>query len=118
MNLPKPPTYKFLPIPTPPATINAPELVPVESVVLYVLIISSVVTNVVVTVVSCIVNFSATISPATYTLPPIPTPPFTTSAPVVVDTLAAVSYIVTCVFVENITSPVPFGSINKSAFVP
>ena len=39
----------------------------------------------VVTVVYSMVNFCATISPPTYKLPPIPTPPATCSAPVIVD---------------------------------
>ena len=39
----------------------------------------------VVTVVSSIVNLLAMISPPTYKLPPIPTPPYTCSAPVAVE---------------------------------
>ena len=50
--------------------------------------------NVVVTVVSCIVNFSAKISPATCKSPPIPTPPLTVNAPVEVETEIAVELIV------------------------
>ena len=47
--------------------------------------ISSVCTNVVVTVVNWIVSFCATISPPTYKLPPIPTPPETVNAPLFVE---------------------------------
>ena len=68
-------------MPTPPRTCNAPVVVPVLAVVLYVLIISSVCTKVVVTVVYWIVNLLATISPPTYKLPPMPTPPATCNAP-------------------------------------
>ena len=46
------PTYKLPPIPAPPAITNAPVIVLVLKVVLYVLIISSVITTLVVTVVS------------------------------------------------------------------
>ena len=46
---------------------------------------SSVCTNVVVTVVSSMVNLLATMLPPTYKSPPIPTPPATCNAPVLVD---------------------------------
>ena len=87
-------------MPAPPAITNAPVSLLVEDVVLYVLIISSVTTTLVVTVVSCIVNFSAKISPATckswpiFTVPAIPTPPLTTNAPVVLEIDVAVFVIV------------------------
>ena len=51
-------------------------------------------TSVVVTVVNSIVNLLATISPPTYKFPPIPTPPTTLSAPVVLETAAVVLVIV------------------------
>ena len=62
----------------------APVTVLLELVVLLTVNTSSVTMSVVVTVVYCIVNFSATISPPTYKLPPIPTPPKTCKAPDVV----------------------------------
>ena len=81
-----PPAKLILPpTPTPPVTTNAPVSVEVDAVLLVVWIISSVLISVVVTVVSCIVNFCATISPPTYKSPPMPTPPETCSAPVLVD---------------------------------
>ena len=90
-----PATLILPPIPAPPAITNAPVVVLVLEVVLYVLIMSSVTTTLVVTVVSCIVNFSATISPATYKLPPIPAPPATINAPVIVIVADAVFVILT-----------------------
>lgn len=85
-----PPTYKSPPIPAPPATWRAPVVVDTAEVVLDVRIMSSVVTSVVVTVVNSMVNFYAIISPPTYKLPPIPTPPATINAPVCVDVAVVV----------------------------
>ena len=64
---------------------------------------SSVTTTLVVTVVSCIVNFSAIISPPTYKFPPIPTPPATVKAPVVVEDELLISLISTT---PNVLVPV------------
>ena len=85
-----PPTYKSPPMPTPPLTCRAPVVVDTAEVVLDVRIMSSVVTSVVVTVVHSMVNVCAIISPPTYKLPPMPTPPATTSAPVCVDVAVVV----------------------------
>ena len=91
-----PPTHKSRPIPTPPETCKAPELVFVAELMFDVRIISSVSTSVVVTVVYSMVNFWATISPPTYRLPPMPTPPATRKAPlsvVVADVLLMITYV-------------------------
>ena len=77
-----PPTFNVPPIPTPPATVNAPVVELILVVVLVIVNISGDVTSVWVIVVYCIVNWLAVIVPPTYKLPPIPTPPNTVSAPV------------------------------------
>ena len=69
-----PPTYKFPPIPTPPATVNAPESVDNEVVVF------------------CVENVCATILPPTYKSPPIPTPPITCNAPESVEVADVIPY--------------------------
>ena len=79
-----------LPTPIPPVIIIAPVVVDTALVSLLTVNTSSVTIDVVVTVVNCIVNFSATISPPTYKLPPIPTPPRTCNAPVIVELASAV----------------------------
>ena len=60
-----PPTYKLPPIPTPPATVNAPEVVEFASD------LSKITTR-----------FVAEILPLTFKFPLIPTPPATCNAPV------------------------------------
>jgi hypothetical protein len=52
------------------------------------------------------VNFSATISPPTYKLPPIPTPPDTTNAPVLVEIDVVVLLIKTVDVVAPENAPV------------
>ena len=74
------PTYKLPPIPTPPATVSAPVIVDVAIVVL---VIVNIPPNVLVTPATSPTRNLPKIVPPTYKLPPIPTPPATTSAPVV-----------------------------------
>jgi hypothetical protein len=71
-------------MPTPPATDKAPVAVLLAKVVFVMVNMSGDVTSVVVIVVYCMSNSWATILPPTYKLPPIPTPPATVNAPVVV----------------------------------
>ena len=76
-----PPTYKFPPIPAPPVTCNAPVFVEVEVAVPVILITvdanNAAPTKLPPEPVDAIV-------PPTFKFPPIPTPPVTTNAPVVV----------------------------------
>ena len=72
-------------MPAPPATINAPVVVELESVELVDVITSSVSTDTLVTVVYSMVSRCATISPPTCKLPPMPTPPLINNAPVMVE---------------------------------
>ena len=78
-------TYKAPPIPTPPTTVKAPVVVLILDEVLVIVNISGDVTKVWVTVVYCITNLVALIVPPTFKSPPIPTPPTTVKAPVLVD---------------------------------
>ena len=82
---------------------------------------SSVSTIVVVTVVYCIVNFCATISPPTYKSPPIPTPPPTTREPVIVDVADVVPYTIILVAVivpVDEILPVSIVSANTTKLLP
>jgi hypothetical protein len=69
-------------------------------------------TSVVVTVVYSIVNFCATISPPTYKLPPIPTPPVTVKAPVAVLVAASVEVILVVVNVPVLAVILPTPTIS------
>ena len=52
------------------------------------------------------------------TVPPTPTPPETINAPVVVDILVFVAYIIICVAVVTTTSANPSGFNTRLAFEP